>query len=96
MACGRDDRCRSDADRDAGVRGSHVSFDLADGGFEVMQPLIARGIIGDFRAPAAMRFGFASLYLSFTQAVRAAEHLRDILETGEWDQPPFRVRGTVT
>ena len=82
--------------RDAGVRGSHVSFDLAEGGFEVMQALIARGVIGDFRAPAAMRFGFAPLYLSFTQVARAAEHLRDILETREWDQPRFRVRGAVT
>ena len=82
--------------RDAGVRGSHVSFDLAEGGFEVMQALIARGVIGDFRAPAAMRFGFAPLYLSFMQVARAVEHLRDILETREWEQSRFRVRGAVT
>ena len=82
--------------RDAGVRGSHVSFDLPEGGFEVVQALIARGVIGDFRAPAAMRFGFAPLYLSFTQVARAAQHLHDILATREWDQPRFRVRGPVT
>lgn len=82
--------------RDAAVRGSHVSFDLAEGGFEVVQALIARGVIGDFRAPAAMRFGFAPLYLSFTQVAQAADHLRDILATRAWDQPRFRVRGAVT
>ena len=82
--------------RDANVRGSHVAFDLAEGGFEVVQALIARGVVGDFRPPAAMRFGFAPLYLSFTQVARAAEHLHDILATREWDQPRFRIRGAVT
>jgi len=82
--------------RDATQRGSHVSFDLPEGGFEVVQALIARGVIGDFRAPATMRFGFAPLYLSFTQVMHAVGHLHDILATRAWDQPRFRTRGLVT
>jgi kynureninase len=81
--------------RDAAARGSHVSFDLPQG-FEVMQALAARGVIGDFRAPATMRFGFAPMYLRFADVARAAVLLRDIVDTREWDQPRFRVRGKVT
>jgi kynureninase len=77
-------------------RGSHVSFDQAEGGYETIQALIARGVVGDFRAPTTIRFGFAPLYLSFTEVARAVEHLRDVLDTREWDQPRFRVRGAVT
>ena len=81
--------------RDAQSRGSHVSFDLAQG-FEVMQAMVARGVIGDFRAPATMRFGFAPLYLRYADVAQAAQHLREVLDTREWDQPRFRVRGSVT
>lgn len=81
--------------RDSARRGSHVSFDVANG-FEIMQALIARGVIGDFRAPATIRFGFAPLYLSFADALAAARHLADILDTRSWDRPEFRVRGSVT
>jgi kynureninase len=77
------------------VRGSHVSFDYAHG-YEVVQALIARGVIGDFRAPSAMRFGFAPLYLSFTQVAAAVEHLADVLDTRAWDDARFRVRAVVT
>jgi len=82
--------------RAADDRGSHVSFDLEGHGFEVMQALIARGVIGDFRAPMTMRFGFAPLYLSFAEVLRAAEHLADILSTRAWDDEKFSVRGAVT
>ena len=82
--------------RDAARRGSHVSYDAAEGGYEVVQALIARGVIGDFRGPATMRFGFAPLYLSFADVARAVAHLREVLDTREWDQPRFRVRGAVT
>jgi len=82
--------------RAASDRGSHVSFDLDGHGFEVMQALIARGVIGDFRAPTTMRFGFAPLYLSFAEVLQAVEHLADILSTREWDDEKFRVRGAVT
>jgi kynureninase len=61
-----------------------------------MQALIARGVIGDFRPPDLMRFGFAPLYNSFEDAWRAADALGEILETREWDQPRFRERQSVT
>jgi kynureninase len=61
-----------------------------------MQALIARGVIGDFRAPDLMRFGFAPLYNSFADAVGAAEILAGILGSREWDQPRFKQRAKVT
>lgn len=65
-------------------------------GYAVMQALIARGVIGDFRAPDLMRFGFAPLYNSFAEMVAAAQILADILATREWDQPRFHERAKVT
>jgi kynureninase len=53
-------------------------------------------VIGDFRAPDLMRFGFAPLYNSSDEATRAAAILGDILRTREWDQPRFRERAKVT
>jgi kynureninase len=61
-----------------------------------MQALIARGVIGDFRAPDHMRFGFAPLYNRFEDMVRAAEILAEILSAREWDQPRFKERAKVT
>jgi kynureninase len=80
---------------DPARRGSHVSF-AHPHGYAVVQALIARGVIGDFRAPDLMRFGFAPLYNSFEEIWRAAELLGEILESGEWDQPRFRERAKVT
>jgi kynureninase len=91
--CGNEVRLASP--RDPLARGSHVSFAHPDG-YAVMQALIARRVIGDFRAPDLMRFGFAPLYNCATEVVRAAETLGDILKSGEWDQPRFRQRGKVT
>jgi kynureninase len=76
-------------------RGSHVCFAHPQG-YAVMQALIARGIVGDFRAPALMRFGFTPLYTRFEDAWRAADGLADILATREWDQPRFLERKKVT
>jgi kynureninase len=76
-------------------RGSHVVLAHPDG-YAVMQALIARGVIGDFRAPDLMRFGFAPLYNNHAEMVRAAEILADVVATREWDQPPFRERAKVT
>jgi kynureninase len=76
-------------------RGSHVCFAHPEG-YAVMQALIARGIVGDFRAPDLMRFGFTPLYTSFEDAWRAADALADILATREWDQPRFKQRSKVT
>jgi kynureninase len=81
--------------RDAMQRGSHVVF-AHPNGYAVMQALIARGVIGDFRAPDLMRFGFAPLYNRFADIVRAAEALGEILDSREWDQPAFRERRKVT
>ncbi|MBL8836737.1 MAG: kynureninase [Alphaproteobacteria bacterium] len=81
--------------RDHGVRGSQVSFTHADG-YPVMQALIARGVIGDFRAPDILRFGFTPLYLRYVDVWDAAEILADVLETRAWDRPEFHARAAVT
>jgi kynureninase len=81
--------------RDPAKRGSHVVFAHSEG-YAVMQALIARGVIGDFRAPDLMRFGFAPLYNSHAEMVRAAEILAAILASREWDQPRFKSRAKVT
>lgn len=77
------------------VRGGHVCLSH-DNGYAIMQALIARNIIGDFRAPDLMRFGFAPLYLRFTDIWGGANQLKDILRTEEWKRPEFSVRGAVT
>ncbi|MFG6466982.1 kynureninase [Roseateles sp. BYS87W] len=86
--------------RDAAVRGSQVSLSLPEGvdGYAVMQALIARGVIGDFRAgvPELLRFGFAPLYNRFADAVHGAEVLADILATKAWQAPEFTNRNSVT
>jgi len=90
---------------DDAQRGSQVCFGHAEIGYPVMQALIARGVIGDFRAgdpsnPAAamdvLRFGFTPLYLRFVDAFDAAAHLRDVLNSGEWQRPEFSRRQAVT
>ena len=91
--CGSEVRLASP--RNPGERGSHVVFAHPQG-YAVMQALIARNVIGDFRAPDLMRFGFTPLYTRFEDAWRAADALADILSTREWDQPRFRERRKVT
>src|SRR6185437_13495548 len=91
--CGSEVRLASP--RDPAERGSHVVFAHPEG-YAVMQALIARGVIGDFRAPDLMRFGFCPLYNRFGEMVRAAEILADILTSREWDQPRFHERSKVT
>jgi kynureninase len=81
--------------RDPAQRGSHVSVAF-EHGYEVIQALIARGIIGDFRAPDIMRFGFTPLYLSHRDVLDAAKALADILKSGAWREPRFAVRSLVT
>jgi kynureninase len=76
-------------------RGSQVSFHHPDG-HAIMQALIARGVIGDFRAPDILRFGFTPLYVRFVDVWDAVEVLRDILKTRAWDTPEFRTRHKVT
>jgi kynureninase len=76
-------------------RGSHVSLAFQDG-YAVIQALIDRGIIGDFRAPNFMRFGFTPLYLSYTYVWNAIEALEDILATQSWKHEKFQRRSAVT
>ncbi len=76
-------------------RGGHVCLRSADG-YAIMQALIARGVIGDFRAPDLMRFGFSPLFLSYADIWRAAAILADVLHTEEWRKPEFSRRGKVT
>ena len=91
--CGAEVRLVSPSDPAA--RGSHVSFAHPEG-YAVVQALVAHKVIGDFRAPDLMRFGFAPLYNRFDEAWRAADSLADILATREWDQERFRQRRKVT
>jgi kynureninase len=81
--------------REASKRGSQVSF-AHDNAYPVMQALIERGVIGDFRAPETIRFGFTPLYTSFADVWRAVEILEDILRSGAWQEPRFAVRAAVT
>lgn len=60
-------------------RGSHVSFSH-EHAYSIIQALIERDIIGDYREPAIMRFGFTPLYTGFTEVWDAVEALRDILD----------------
>jgi kynureninase len=82
--------------RDAGRRGSQVSLSYADHGYAVMQALIARGVIGDFRAPDILRFGFTPLYTRFVDVWDAVDRLTQVMTTGEWKDPRFSVRAAVT
>lgn len=79
-------------------RGSQVSFasDDGDAGYAIMQALIARGVIGDFRAPNILRFGFTPLYTRYVDVWDAVDRLERILTSGEWRDPRFSVRAIVT
>ena len=81
--------------REHARRGSQVALRHPDG-YPVVQALIERGVIGDFRAPDLMRFGFTPLYLSYAQVWDAARQLAEVLESGEWRAERFGRRGTVT
>ena len=81
--------------RDSARRGSQVSF-AHERGYALMQALIARGVVGDFRAPDLIRFGFTPLYIRHVDVWDAAEILREVLVTGEWRRPEFQNRAAVT
>ena len=76
-------------------RGSQVCLTHSEG-YAIVQALIARGVIGDFRAPNIVRFGFAPLYLRHQDVWDAAMHLHDVLATRAWDTPKFKTRSLVT
>jgi kynureninase len=81
--------------REAAERGSQVSL-THEQGYAVMQALISRGVIGDFRAPDILRFGFAGLYVRFADLWDAVAELKDVMRSGAWDQPGFKARKAVT
>lgn len=81
--------------RQAEQRGSQVCFTHPQA-YPIMQALIARQVVGDFRAPDILRFGFAPLYVRFADVYDAVDHLVAVLETEEWNQDRFMVKAAVT
>jgi kynureninase len=81
--------------RDANRRGSQVSYHYPQG-YAVVQALIHEGVVGDFRAPDLLRFGFAPAYIRFADVWNAVARLKEIVETRRWDRPEFRVQAKVT
>ena len=81
--------------RDSSQRGSQVSFTFAEG-YAVVQALIAEGVIGDFRAPDVLRFGFTPLYLDIDDVIQAAAILEKVMAERRWDKPAFKQRAAVT
>lgn len=74
--------------RDPCRRGSQVALRMP-AAYEVTQSLIARGVVGDFRAPDLLRLGFAPLYLTYTQVWDAMDTLHGVLASGEWQDPAY-------
>ncbi|MFO1057281.1 MAG: kynureninase [Dongiaceae bacterium] len=83
------------APREAALRGSQVSFRHPEG-YAIVQALIARGVIGDFRAPDICRFGFGPLYTTHAEIWDAVAHLAAVMTAEEWREPRFRRRAAVT
>jgi kynureninase len=81
--------------RDRAARGLHVAFAHPQG-YALVQAMMARGIVGDFRAPDIARFGFSPLFLSYAEVWDAAQGFCEILATRTWDRPEFRIRAAVT
>ncbi|MDR5654044.1 kynureninase [Ruixingdingia sedimenti] len=81
--------------RDPARRGSQVSFRHPEG-YAIMQALIARGVIGDFRAPDILRFGLTPLFIGMEEVARAVDILAEVMATAAWDRPEYRTRARVT
>jgi kynureninase len=84
------------------LRGSQVSLTRTEGAYAIVQALIARGVIGDFRAgdgsqyPDILRFGFTPLYIGYADVWHAAEHLCQVMQSGEWQDARFAQKHAVT
>lgn len=81
--------------RDATLRGSQVSFYFQDG-YAAIQALIARGVVGDFRAPNIMRFGFTPLYIDKGDVLAACEIIGDVMQNSLWNKPEYKIKARVT
>jgi len=81
--------------RDPDVRGSHVSITHPQG-YAIMQALINRNIIGDFRDPNVMRFGLTPLYMRYTDVWDCVQAIKEIVNSGSWDTSEFLTRSKVT
>jgi kynureninase len=81
--------------RDGNQRGSQVSF-RHDNGYAIMQALIARGVIGDFRAPDTLRFGFTPLYIGEAEVRAAVDAIEDVVTNRRWDSAEYRKMALVT
>lgn len=77
------------------MRGSQVSFRHPEG-YAIMQALIARGVVGDFRAPDILRFGFTPLFIGAQEVDAAVAILAQVVEGRLWDRPEYRARARVT
>lgn len=88
--------------REHAQRGSQVCLTRAEGAYAIVQALIARGVVGDYRAGDGgrhqdiLRFGFTPLYIGFEDVWHSVEHLRHVLETAEWQRPEFNRKHAVT
>ncbi len=88
--------------REHSQRGSQVCFTREHGAFAIVQALTARGVIGDFRCGDGnlhediLRFGFAPLYIGFKDVWMAVEHMKQVLDSGEWERPEFNQKQAVT
>ena len=84
------------------LRGSQVSLTCAEGAYAIVQALIARGVIGDFRAgdggqhPDILRFGFTPLYIGYADVWHAVEQLCQVMDSGEWRDARFALKNAVT
>lgn len=81
--------------RDPEARGSQVSFRHSEG-YAIMQALIAEGVIGDFRAPDILRFGFTPLYIGESDVDQAVQKIAHIMKDSLWDRPEYKRRARVT
>ncbi len=84
------------------LRGSQVSLVRTEGAYAIVQALIARGVIGDFRAgdgkqyPDILRFGLTPLYLGYADVWHAVRHLKEVMDSQEWQQARFSQKQAVT
>jgi kynureninase len=76
-------------------RGSQISFRHPEG-LAIMRALIARGVVGDFRAPDILRFGMTPLYIGPAEIAHAVATLAEVMATRVWDRPEYRIRRAVT